>query len=283
MGLGVALDDLESFEIRSKLLAASAKVDSVCNVPRMPQPYSFRGGTITDEIQYWNPGNFYYPMQRQFFLRHKPVKEVTSLRVYVTNTQYQSFPVEELVVGPTGILEIASIALSPYGIFGGAVVPNLGVGKPIAKISYTYGYQFISAEEILDPTDALTYSAQNQFWDDSDVAVSVDGALADPDDYTVDRTEGAITFNSAPDGVVQATYGYTLPYDIAQATGMLAAANMAEVDLYAKGLGSARRLRVGEIEVDRGRDTGTQRGQYDLLVPPEVELLLAGWRFITAR
>ena len=274
------LGDLEDVEIQSILLIASARADDYCNVPRLPQPYSFRGGSITNEQHPWNIGNELVQPQRTIFLRHTPVKAVSSLRIYVTPSQYTEFDVDEIFIAPDmGTIDIVSLSMTSTGLFGAFIVPNIGLNKPQVRISYTYGYEFTAEDETLQPTDAKYYRAQNQFWDDTAVVVKIDGVEQNSSDYDIDRIEGAITLHAAPaaGAVVTASYGYTLPTDIALATGIIAHDILTERELHDKGLGNVRSLRVGEIQIDRGRTV-----QDPPLVPPEAQAHLNPYRFMSA-
>lgn len=279
------LEGLDSAQIKNILVAASAVVDAYCNVPRLPQPYSFRGGSVTDEEHDWFPGDSLTPAQRRIFVRHKPIKAVSSLRIYVTNTQYTDFSVGELFLNKTlSAIEIVSFALTSSAPFGAFVLPNIGLQTPLARLAYTYGYELV-ADEGLEPTDAMTYRATNQFWDsDVEVVVTRNGTIVDEADYDIDYTEGTITFEAAQvsDAFVEASYGYSLPQDIAIATGFVAYEMLTEKLLRDKGMGGVRSLRVGEITIDRGRDVGSQKAAA-VDIPLEAQAHLAPWRFVTVR
>lgn len=287
LGFGGDLEDLDSAQIRNLIVAASAKVDSYCNVPRLPQPYSFRGGTITNEQQSWDPGDALNQPQRTIRLRHKPVKAVSSLRIYVTPTQYTDFEVDELFLGrDMGTIDIVSLAMTSSGLFGAFIVPNIGLNRPQVRITYTYGFEFTAVDEILEPTDAKLYRATNQFWDATAVEVKVNGAVVASSEYTVDRTEGTIEFDSgqAADSVVTASYGYTMPQEIGVATGLIAHDMLNEKALHDKGMGGLRSLTVGEIKIDRGfRWEGAGAKDGGIKIPADAEGYLAPWRFITVR
>jgi len=286
MGLGVDFEGLDPVEIRSILLSASSTVDDFCAVPQQPQPYSFRGGAITDEAHSWSPGGLHEAPQTAFYLRHKPIREVTSIAIHVTNLHYITINPDDLFIWPDlGKIEVVSLSISPYSLVGGGLSPILGLRFPQARISYTYGYEYPVTDERLEPTDARTYQAANQFWSTADVEVKVDGVVSDPDDYEIDREEGEITFDSAQsaEARVTASYSYTLPASIAQATGLIAADNMNKSDLVAKGMGSLSRLRVGEIEMARGLGVGGQRNSTVPSVPDDAAIKLADYVFVTAR
>jgi hypothetical protein len=282
MGLGVDFDDLEEVELRSILRAASAKVDSYCNVPMLPQRHSFKGGTIVGEEHAWDPGDGRFRgAQRRIFLRHTPIREISRLRVHITNIQYVEFAPSEIFVSPQiGVAEIVSLAMTASGLFGAFIVPNIGLGKPMARCNYTYGYSFTSIDEELEPTDAGTFRAQNQFWDDSDVIVKVDGTETTTG-FEVNRTEGTIVFDETPEteSVVTASYGYSMPYEIALATGLIAVNDMALRRQQTRGMAGLRRLSVGEITIERDVPRrGTRMDNLD--IPGEAASLLDGFSFM---
>lgn len=283
------LGELSSAEIRNLIISASAKVDAFCNVPKQPSPYSFRGGAVVDDQYDWNPGDSLTPSQRRFFVRQTPLKEVTALDIYVTNDQYTSFTASELFINKVlGAIEITSLSLTSSAPLGAFVLPNIGLRTPQAKISYLYGWEFTAVDEILEPTDASLYRATNQFWDDSDVEVKVDGVVEAEANYTVDRIEGTIEFNDSQsaDSLVTASYGYTMPQDIALATGYIAHDLFTERQLHDKGMGNVRSLRVGEIAIDRGRGDIVGRVSADvseIQLPAAAEGHLLPYRFVTVR
>lgn len=276
--LGVDLEGLDDVELQTLLMSASATVDRYCAAP---QSYSFRGGLITDEVYAWDPGySAYVSAQRRFYLRATPVKAVSALSIYLSNDDYVAFTSPDYFVTP---YSVEVINFTPYSIVGAMVVPGFGLPRPMARISYTYGYEFTSTDEWLQPTDAWTFTAQNQFWDDSDVTVTVDGATTTTG-FTLDREEGAVIFDSAQTGEVRATYGYSLPFEIARATALTAAEDLNERDLVAKGLGNLNSLKVGEISMSRTlQRAGTTNSATKMSLPAEAAQLLSGYVFNTVR
>lgn len=285
----VGEDDISALsdaEIRNLILYASATVDAWCGAPRIPQPYSFRGGDVVDEQHDWFPGDGLTPPQRRVFVSHGPLKSCSAFRIYVTPTMYTDFlPGELFISKQLNAIEIISFALTSVAPLGAFVLPNIGLEKPQVFTSYSYGYEFKAVDEILDPTDAWQYRAGNQFWDSSAVTVKVNGDEV-TSGFTIDRIEGTITFDAAqdPDALVQASYGYSLPQEIAYATGIIAHDAITERQLHDKGLGNIQSIRVGEITLDRGRiSTITRNPTAPLVVPHEAEVLLTPFRFVTLR
>lgn len=288
LGLGGDLEGLSSAQIRNIIIAASAKADAFCNVPQQPVSYSFRGGVVLDDTYDWFPGDSLTQSQKRLFLRQTPIRSVEGLRIYVTLTNFTEFQASELMLNKIrGTLEIISFALTATHPFGAYVLPNMGLQTPQARVDYTYGWEFKSVDEILEPTDAKYYRAVNQFWDDSDITVKVNDVVQ-ADGWAADKIEGAIVFAQAQplDALVQASYGYSLPQNIALATGFITRDLVTERQLFDKGMGNVRSLRVGEIAIDRGRGDIVGRTSSDVsevAIPAEAEGYLLPYRFITVR
>lgn len=281
--MGFGTEDLADEELRSHINRASLAVDRFCNVPMVPARYSFRGGTVTDEEHDFALGDgVTVPQQRAFWPYSTPIKSVQSLRIYVTNNQYVDFATTELFVRKSSI-EVVSLTMTSVGLFGQFTIPTLGLAIPTARISYTYGYSFSTTEEFVEPTDGQLYRAQNQFWDDTDVVVKV-GGVTQTSGFTIDRTEGTVRFTSnlPAETVVSVTYGYSLPGEVAEATGITVSRYIGDSELVAKGMSGVQSLRVGEIAIERPSPRAMSN-TVSVDLPNEAKQLLDGLRFITAR
>jgi len=286
MGFGVDLTGIEEFELRSALQAASATVDSYCNIPLLPQKHDFRGGTITGEIHPWRIGNDTGsdPGQRRVYFFHRPVKTVTQLRIQVTNAQYVEIGVDDLFLNPIqGWAEVVSLAVTSIGVFGSGLLPNIGLARPMAKVSYTYGWEFAVEGEQLDETDGFTFRAQNQFWV-TDSATIYNNGVEVTSGFTLDETEGTVTFDTQPltDDIITADYTHKLPREIQRATGIVATAALNERELSAAGLGRIEALTLEEITIRR---SVAQRNNAinSHVIPEEAAALLDGFAFRTVR
>jgi hypothetical protein len=290
MGFGDEAGDVDTVELRSMLHLASAMVDNYCAVPTLPQAYSFRGGTVTGEMRRWRIGNDRGSDfgQRRFYPSHTPLKSVQLFRIHVTNTQYVEIDPDELFINPfENYAEVVALAVTSIGVFGSGLIPNVGLASPVARVNYTYGYEFEVVDEVLEDTDATLYRAMNQFWlvDDTHPAVvKVDGVTKTlTTDYTLDTTEGTVIFTTAPapGAVVQVSYWHTLPRAIATATGLVAHDLLGEADLDRRGMHGLASMTVEEISLRREyhprASVGTQR------LPLEVTTLLDPYTFITVR
>lgn len=281
--MGFGTTSLDDSIIRSFINRASLAVDRYCSVPMVPSRYSFRGGTVTDEEHLFELGNDVNEQARRIIWpRSSPVSSVSQLRVYVTNTQYVDFDASELFVTKDTI-EITSITLTSAGLFGALAIPILGLRTPIAKVTYTYGYDFDSTDEVLSSSDDTVYRALNQFWNDDDVVVKVNGVVVTTG-FTVDKTEGVITFDSAntTGDIVTATYGYSLPSEVSEATGLTVAKFVGDREIVERGMAGLDSLRVGEIAMTRPRPRAATSNQ-SVDLPNEAKQLLDGLHFMTIR
>lgn len=287
MGFGIDVSELDDAELQSLSAQASAVVDAYCNVPRIPQKHDFRGGTITDEAHTWRmPFGPTDVGQRRMYLFHWPILAITNFRIYVTNTQYVEIAPTELMINNTErYFEVVSLVITSSGLFNALIIPNVGLATPLAKTSYTYGWDFTVTDEPLLCTDGQTWRSQNQFWftDQARAPVIKINGTTQTTGYTVDATEGTVVFTNnlaAPDtDLVTATYHHKLPSEIQFGTGHIMAYLHGQAEMHARGLAHLQRLRVAEVEMATPRQLPAQSlsQQLDSLVP-EAALLLGGFR-----
>lgn len=280
-GYGVDLSSITDAELASILQTATAMVQGYCTVPTHPIEYDFRGGTVSSELQDWELGHELLPGQRRVLPRYTPVKAVDSFYIDVTGSQYLSFTDNELYVDPNSI-EITSLSMTGAGLFGAAIIPNIGLVTPKARLTYSYGYHFSARGDELYASDAREWRAMDQWWDTDalEPTVYVDGVAADVGDYSIDEDEGTVTFDDplSPNAVVTADYDYRLPTNIAEATALIAVQRLGERNMTRKGLYGLVEIAVGEVRLRRDFPrAGVQRHG----VSDEVMQLLDGFKFIT--
>lgn len=253
-GWGIDLSSVEGVELRSILHRASSMVNHFCTVPTLPVEHDFRGGTIVDELGHWDMGSENATSHRRVYPYHRPVRSVSALSLSVTNSQGIVFSAPELYVGDS-FVEVVSMAMTSYGLFGAAIIPAIGLVHPQVKITYSYGYELPVVNEELEVTDSRVFRAANQWWVPAIIpTVRIDGVEADPGDYTIDYDEGTVTLPA--DDVTASTrvhvdYYHRLPQAIADATSMVAAELLGERNLTRKGLYGLVELAVGEVRVRR--------------------------------
>lgn len=287
MGLGVDLE-VEDVELRSTLTRASAAVDSYCAVSSLPQRHDFRGGTITGEQHEWRTSMYDGGVKPlRFYPWHGPVRTVTDIRIYSTPQIYtQIDPVEAFINNSGGYIEISSLKLTQYGIFGTGLINAItGMWNPVAVLDYTYGYRFSTTTEYLEATDALTYRAQNQWWASDPAPVIYLDEAEEPSGFTISYDEGTVTFDTPqPAGtVVTASYTYRLPNEIAEATALIAADDFGESRMRARGMSGVDTLRVGEIEIRRSRPNSTNSRTDVQQYSSKIQSLLSGYVQMTVR
>jgi hypothetical protein len=291
MGFGMDLEGIEDFELATMLNHASAVAEAYCAVPRLPRQYSFLGGAIIPEQpeqHFWRvPEAFYDPGSRRIYPYSWPIREVTRFRVRVTNTQYVDIQPSELFINNTErYVEVVSLLMTGVGLFG-VIVPTIGLMQPVAEICYTYGFHFEAVDEIVYPTDARTYRAQNQYWLDVDPAETIVkiNDVVQTTGFTIDRIEGTVTFdaNLAASDRVMVSYEYKLPTEVRDAVGAIVSYLIGQRETRQRGMTDISSLKMGEVSIVRkARPAAIEASQLQTLVP-EAAFLLDGFKNITAR
>lgn len=289
MGLGVDLDR-DDIEIRSALYRAGSLIHSYCSVPMLPQQHDFRGGTITNEVHEWKTDMYEVSMTPfRFWPWHQPVRTITSFRIYSTPAIYTEVDPDEIFINNSaGFIEVSSLKLTQYGVFGAGVVTALvGMWNPQAVVSYTYGRQLAVVGELLEATDAQLFRSQHQWWDSTVTPeIKVNGVVATVG-FTIDYDEGTVLFTAsqAADTLVTASYTHKLPSQIADAEAIIAADDLGQAELRGKGMTGVDTLTVGEITIRRASAPG-QRGSNTAVInpiPPQAQALLSDFIFTTIR
>lgn len=285
MGLGLDLSGLTAVEIQSALYRAGATVNTYCNVPLLPSEHDFRGGSVTSEVHEWKTDPHEVSMTPfRFYPWHQPVRTVTLFRIYSTPTIYTEIdPSEIFINNSSGFIEVSSLKLTQYGVFGAGLVNALvGMWNPQAVVSYTYGRQLPVTSEVLQAYSTTVYRSQYQWWDSATAAViKVNGSVVTP---TIDYDEGKVTFGSAQSAsaVITATYITKLPRAIAEAEAVIAIDDLSQSSLRAKGMGGIDSLTVGEISLRRS--ASHSRGVATALaIPTAAATLLEGFVNVTVR
>lgn len=293
MGFGVDLSDIDDADFAFVCDRASSLVDAYCNIPILPTRHDFRGGVIRKEQHRWRIGDPNVMLStldvgtRRVYPLHGPIGDITSFAVKFTNTYQVTIDPANLYVNKTeGWAEVVSLAAVVTGIYPVGI--NFGLYTPVAEIDYSYGWTFDAAEERLVNDDGQTWRASNQFWDTSTTTpvIKVNG-VTQTNNYTVDAYEGRVIFPSAlaADAIVTATYRFTLPSDIRDATAYVIADILSDRELRQRGMGRLGQVRIAELEMTRetyGLGGPAQKAA-ESGVPFEAKTLLEPFRFLTAR
>lgn len=259
---------------------ASSLVNSYCAAPNLPQRHDFRGGTITNEQHQWRMGTDYYTGTRRVYVWHKPIKTISALDIRITNNYSVSLGNSDLFINNSeGYIEVTSLAAVSFGVYPLGVAPNLGLYIPVAEVDYTYGWSFTSTDEVLDSFDANAYMSSHMSWaTDPAPVIKKNGAVLSTG-YTINYEEGTVTLAAAPlaTDTFTATYTYSLPGPIQEATGIIVTSQLGERALASKGLTGLSTLRIAEIQISR-----TVRRESDsqgMVIPEAAMQLLDAYRF----
>lgn len=273
-------------------------------MPTIPVRHDFRGGVIStaspEQHEWRYPGAYQASAvigQRRAYPYHQPIISIEQFRIYVTNTQYVEISPNDLFIQNTErYVEVVSLAITSSGLFNALIIPNVGLATPTLQMAYTYGRRLRVLDEPISAAEGNTlYRAENQWWfvdTDNPVNVYVNGVLKTPTtDYTYNASEGTVLFVSPPGaedepGEVSVTldYTYRLPWEIREATSLIARYELGEARLSAKGMLGLESIKIAELSLSRPRRlrTGSSGGPVtkDNLddAVPEAAALLTGYK-----
>lgn len=273
MGLGIDLSAKTDVELASVIAAASAEVNRFCSVARN---HDFRGGTVVAEEHMWDVGNSHQRPSGKLWPYHRPMKDVSLVRIYVTKQQYIDYT-GNMLFWNKQIGYIQPIAAPITSALITSIPPWL-ITPPVAYISYTYGWEFSVTRERLYPDGTKTYRATNQFWvaDSAKVYVNNVEVTNTPNPmFTVNTTEGTVTFLSvqAESDVIEVDYRHTLPAEIQSATGIVVSEMLGYANINGSGLSGLSGIKVEEIELRQSARAGFQ--VYNM--HPAARMFLSGY------
>lgn len=278
MNFGADVSSMIDAELAPILSRATAEAHDFCQVPAN---HSFLGGTVVGETHLWSVDPYDPRPQRRVFPYHRPVISIQSLHLHVTETQYLNFDNAELHYEPSGgFIEPASAALSSFGLFGTSVLPFVGLQNPFARIDYTYGFRLPFTEQAFYQGEGgYVWRAQSGFWTTDAIVVKINGVVANPVAYIIDRTEGTITWTAGthPTGTdtVEVSGISRLPWAIATAIGIIATDRISNRAFVSHQIpAGVRSFKVAEVAVDRGFPRG-QQGTPTIDIPVEAADKLA--------
>jgi hypothetical protein len=279
-GYGIDTSFLTAPAMRASLIRATTMVNHWCNAPQIPQPFDFRGGTVTSEQHIFPiPSPLVaYPGSRRVFVFQRPLISVSRFDIQFTTNYKISLNVgTDIYINSTeGWAEIVAsqptiIGYPPIGYW-------YGLYQPLAVLDYTYGYRNVITDDECDAASPMLYYATYGQWDPTVApVVKIDGVVKTlTTDYTYNAADGSVTFTTAPapNTTVTVTYTATLPDAIAQATGIVA------TDLIGKSRNTQRMpglssMKVAEITLTRQMgDRGRYVTQNGISIPEDAAVLL---------
>lgn len=286
-GFGQALPDgFTLSQLRSTLTRAQSLVEQYCNVPKQPSKFDWRGGTMTNEQHQWKIINplAYGPGARRVYTNVGPIKTVTALHLDLGKTYLVAIdPTDDIYINSIEqYVEIVAINPTIIGFYPLAV--NLGLYNPIARISYTYGWEFGVAGDVLEAETPSLFSATYGNWDNTiPPVVYIDGSEQDPGDYVINYDDGTVAFDTEP-GVgteITADYTYLAPDAVVQAIGLTATSLIGQSRLAGRGMIGLQSIRVAEVAITAMQPNRmvTKNGAS---IPAEAADLLGGFVFGSA-
>lgn len=283
MGFGADLDGVDDVELAMLIARASSVVNTYCAAPKIPQAHHFGGGSIVREQHRWPFGTEVIHGTRRLYTYHRPIKAVTAFRIRVTNTMEVSVGGDDIFINNSeGYIELISLAAVSFGIMPVGILPNLGLYTPVAEADYTYGYKFTEVGETLYATDGLLYRGVNGYWLTGSVTVYANG-VAMPSGFTLNLEDGTVLLAAPTVSTITVDYSYSMPNEVAMATGEIVADQLSEKSLTEKGMRRLAGVKMAEIELRRSLRGTTVTADLSATIPDTAALLLEPYRFRTIK
>ena len=254
-GYGVDTTDLTTVQLRNKLVQATNMANRYCNVPKLPQAFDFRGGTMTDERHQFpavDPLAF-GPGARRVFLNAAPVKSVSSFILDLGLNNHITIDAATQLYVNTMENFVEIVAVNPVVVGWWPPYP-IALYEPIARVTYTYGKTFTATGDELEAQSPNLFMASFGNWQEGGaVTVAIDGVEVDPADYTVNESDGTVAFASGSEPtvntVVTADYTYTLDGSIADGVAEIATYLLGLRTTAQRGMLGIQSLRVAEVAI----------------------------------
>lgn len=283
-GYGLALPtDYTYSQLRTALIRAQNEVNRYCNVPKQPQAFDWRGGTMTDERHQWKLTNplAYGPGVKRVYTNVSPIKSVSAFSIDLGKTYHIDFdPTTNIYVNSIeSYCEL--IAVSPVVVGFWPMAAALGLYNPVARISYSYGWTFDVAGDVLEAESPTVYTAAYGNWSQSPPAVIYLDGVEQGSGYTVDFDDGTVTFATAPGVGVEVTadYEYLCPSEVVDAIGYTTTMDLTRARINQRGMAGLSSLKVAEVSMSLLQAPATKN---KATIPAEAADLVDGYVFGSA-
>jgi len=281
-GYGIDTSPFTRSQLRNILVRATTNVERYCSVPSIPQKFDFRGGSVTGEQHQWpyvsplliNAGS------RRVYLNQKPIVSIESFQLQLAQHYVVTLsPSDNLIVNHMeGYVEVVALTPVITGYF--PVGWNFGLWNPLALVDYTYGWTFEVTGDVCEAQSPALFTASHGNWSAAAPTVFVDGTEVVSTDYTVNRDDGSILFDTLAAPAIQSTvtvdYVYLCPDAVSQAVGIVATDLIGKARMASRGMIGLQSLRVAEVAI-----TAMQPNRYatknGITIPVEAANLLAGF------
>jgi hypothetical protein len=280
-GYGLALPTGYTLsQLRSALIRAQNQVSRYCNVPKVPQAFDWRGGTMTDETHQWKIVSplAYGPGARRVYTNVSPIKSVSALVLDLGKTYIVSLnPANDVYINSLeSYVEVVAINPTIVGMYPLSI--NLGLYNPVAKITYDYGWTFDVAGDVLEAESPTVYTGAFGNWNQSPPVVVYLNGVEQGSGYTVNFDDGTVTFDTAPGVGVEVTadYSYSCPSEVVDAIGYATTADLTRARMNQRGLAGLTSLKVAEITLTQMTPQVTRNG---VTIPYESAALLDSFVF----
>ncbi len=264
---GVSLNDVNDLSLARIIASAERAVDSFMK-------FDLKVGGF-EPHNVWLEQPWHDKMRQIRFPSHPvPVQSVTRYRIQVSNlsTDGSGFfatinPGDAVIAPYAGYVEIVPLQAITYSL--SPIILQLGLSNPLVQMDcFCSFYNSIFGEALIDTGDHINYKAVRGFWAQTYQAalhiqpnrlpaippvVYSNGSTVSSSNYTVNYTEGMVTFNGAQasTAVITADYCATIPDAVKEATVRQVTHVLQQRALNKLGMGGLDIAQSGDQKVQR--------------------------------
>lgn len=264
-GDGISLGDVNDMALAFMISRAEAAIDAHMGFDAK------RGGFEPHHVSIQTQFDDY--SRKDFMLHYQiPVRQVTRYRIQVSNSNggvgfFAQLNTNDVVINNDGhYLELVPLQSITYELSPDFI--HLGLNPPVIQLDCEVGYYIpVTGQQLINGGKGSTYYSVDGFWASTYAQavhtqpdalppvppiVYVNGAVASASTYSVDYTEGSVTFNAAqlPTAKITADFTKTVPDFVTEAAVLQTSYLLSQRALNTMGMyRGLYRMRTGEQEI----------------------------------
>lgn len=260
---GMSLTGIPDMSLATYIVQAESDIDAFCG-------FDLRYGGGFEPHSIWTQAQFdSRSLRMQSPNGPVPVRQVLRYRIQVSNLSntgagfFANISQNDCAINVFDeYVEIVPLQSITYSL--APVLIQLGLRPPIVQMDVALGYYLASFGEPLYLLSGNTYVALRGFWASTysqslatqpntlppvPPVVYVNGVAQASNTYTVNYTEGQITFNSSPSGMPTADITYQIPDNVRDATILQTSYLLGKRRLNQQGMQGLGMARSGDVEI----------------------------------
>lgn len=266
---GVSLNDVSDMTLAYQISRAEAAIDSYMGFDLKRGGFEWHPIMVQVPFQQWTLKNFTPQVP-------VPLRNITRYRIQVSNIStsgagfFANINASDCVINNDGAyVEIVPLQAVTYSL--SPILIQLGLRPPITELDCNVGFFLpVFGENFVDSGDHTTYYALDGFWATTyDLAsylqpqftmpippnIYVNGVVQNNTTYTINSTDGTVTFNSAqtPSAVITGDYTKMIPDPVKEACVLQVDYILGQRKLNQLGMQGLEFARTGDQDIRRPR------------------------------